>query len=1056
MRNLKKTFACIIVICFVIFSYNGSICANEDFFIEGTSDAGHLENEESDAEMEIEDENTYPDIIEDSEFENSDFLEIIDTETEIQEEEEEETEISDRDNDDAAEQEGISPDIYIEKVEEISDLSVKEYGSDSVEVIQAESFEEYACYASELIASSENMRVMSSDESDYFYLKRLILRLGYGTFDYGQFSPETVIIGLDGTYIMQFSTSSDTECAYEKISRMENVDYVEPDRIFSIEDYSIKQKRDFSAEEYHYKHLSWGIFNLGVDEYAFEASDTDRSITVAVVDSGIDGDHPWLAGHIAPNGYDFEDNDNYPEDGDGHGTHVAGTVVDCTQGLNVMILPVRVADDSGEGSLINVANGITYAVRQGAKVINLSMGGDHSITVDNAINSAVASGSVVCIAAGNESQNTSRVCPAHMEKEGVICIAACDENEKRAYFSNYGAALDVIAPGVNIYSSYLNGTYEYLDGTSMAAPHIAGLCAMLRLVNPDIGPEGTESVLKSYCRDLGAAGRDDYYGEGIPVLSSTITDITNCSITLSQTEFVYNGAEIKPEITIKDGSRTLKEDTDYTLTFSDNVNVGTGEVLIQGKGRYDHSVKYSFVIKKADNVIIAMDMVLDSSAVSQTVGINASAGGNAKLEYQSDNSSISVNSEGYLYIPANYTGKAYITIRALATENYNETVKKISVTVQKSQENPDQAESENSDQNHQNGGEEKYFEYSVKNGEVIITGYNGTDSSVTIPFEIGGYPVTSIGSYGFTMNENLKQVTIGNNIKMIGDNAFFYCNNLEKAVIERNVDSIGNFAFYGCERLSEIYISDSVRTIGNFAFGECGRLKNITAMGRNTVVGENVFAGNAEGCVIKGYESSSFHKFAQSAGILFQFVDGKKDNIITASDAVKISSDKRQTFSLKAKALDGSGMKYSSNNKKIKVSSSGKVTIPKNFVGKAVIIIYSSETMNYKSMQKAVTVTVNPSSTKLLSAVNKKGRKLSLKWKRNSIGRGYEIQYSVNKNFKGKKETKKIRKNTVTSVTLKGLKKNKKYYVRIRTWKNVKGKIYYSKWSSTISRQIKK
>ena len=175
-------------------------------------------------------------------------------------------------------------------------------------------------------------------------------------------------------------------------------------------------------------------------------------------------------------------------------------------------------------------------------------------------------------------------------------------------------------------------------------------------------------------------------------------------------------------------------------------------------------------------------------------------------------------------------------------------------------------------------------------------------------------------------------------------------------------------------------------------------------------------------------------------------------NVITAKSATKVASTKAQSFQLGAKAKGGAKLTYKSNNKSVTVSQSGKVTIAKNFVGSATITITSGATKTYTKTIKRITITVNPAGTAFRSVYNGKGKKLKAYWKKNSRVSGYQLQYSPSKQF-----------TNVKTVTLKGanctgairskLTKGKTYSVRIRTYKKVGGKVYYSAWSK--SKQVK-
>lgn len=178
-------------------------------------------------------------------------------------------------------------------------------------------------------------------------------------------------------------------------------------------------------------------------------------------------------------------------------------------------------------------------------------------------------------------------------------------------------------------------------------------------------------------------------------------------------------------------------------------------------------------------------------------------------------------------------------------------------------------------------------------------------------------------------------------------------------------------------------------------------------------------------------------------------------NPITVKNVTKTMSTKAQTVKLGAKAKESAKLSYKSSSKSVKVDKNGKVTIAKNFVGKATITIATAPTKNYKATTKKVTVTVNPAGTKLTSVKNYKGKKLKASWKKNTKGTGYQVQYSTSSKFKSAK-TVTVKGYKSTSKTITKLTKNKKYYVRVRTYKTVSKVNYYSGWSNVKSITIKK
>ncbi len=271
----------------------------------------------------------------------------------------------------------------------------------------------------------------------------------------------------------------------------------------------------------------WGLDRVGAPT-AWAAGITGAGITVAVIDTGVDYLHPDIDANIWTNtreiagngidddnngfiddtrGWDFAYNDNNPSDVNGHGTHVAGTIAAENNGFgqtgvsfNAKIMPVKVLSDAGSGVFSNVAKGIRYAADNGADVINLSLGGTSgSFELLEAVRYASSRGSLLVMSAGNSSRTTPGF-PAAYASETGLAIGAVDINGTFASFSNQAGSAEidyVTAPGVNVYSLSPNNAYRSLSGTSMAAPHVAGVAALLLSYRPELTPVQLESLLIS-------------------------------------------------------------------------------------------------------------------------------------------------------------------------------------------------------------------------------------------------------------------------------------------------------------------------------------------------------------------------------------------------------------------------------------------------------------------------------------------------------------------------------------------------------------------------------
>ncbi|MFH1509423.1 MAG: S8 family serine peptidase [bacterium] len=282
------------------------------------------------------------------------------------------------------------------------------------------------------------------------------------------------------------------------------------------------------------------------------------SVVVAVVDTGVSYENyggykkaPDFAGTNFTSGYDYINGDAHPNDDNGHGTHVSGTIAQATNNnlgtagiaFNTTIMPVKVLDDVGWGPISAVADGINYAVNHGADVINLSLGGSYSATLKSAIDHAISHNVIVVAAAGNGGGDSigDPTLDYPASHSGVIAVGATRYDATRASYSNYGSALDIMAPGGDT-SVDQNGdghgdgiiqdtcntsacttfSYQFWQGTSMATPHVSGAVALM--LAKGIAPANIWTTIKNTATDLGAAGRDNKYGYGLINISAALNN----------------------------------------------------------------------------------------------------------------------------------------------------------------------------------------------------------------------------------------------------------------------------------------------------------------------------------------------------------------------------------------------------------------------------------------------------------------------------------------------------------------------------------------------------
>jgi type VII secretion-associated serine protease mycosin len=285
-----------------------------------------------------------------------------------------------------------------------------------------------------------------------------------------------------------------------------------------------------------YRGEQWALDRLKAEDTW--STGAGAGITVAVIDSGVAGKHPDLAGRVVQ-GIDYVTaGGNGTADGNGHGTHVAGivgAVANNRAGIaglapGVKILPVRVLGNDGSGWNSDIAQGIVYAADHGAAVVNLSLGGSVASTaLRDAVRYAVSRNVVVVAAAGNARADGSPTSyPAAFPD--VIGVAATDSADHVATFSNAGSYVDVAAPGVRILATYPVDRYAYLSGTSMASPYVAAAAALVKAAKPALTPAQVASALQSTAGDLGPAGRDNDFGYGLVNPRAAVCTVVDCTV----------------------------------------------------------------------------------------------------------------------------------------------------------------------------------------------------------------------------------------------------------------------------------------------------------------------------------------------------------------------------------------------------------------------------------------------------------------------------------------------------------------------------------------------
>jgi len=308
-----------------------------------------------------------------------------------------------------------------------------------------------------------------------------------------------------------------------ELARDANIEYVEPD--------FIAQALGTSNDPYFVQGSQWHLSKIQAPT-AWDTTTGSSTQVVAVIDSGVRASHPDLVGKVMV-GYDFVANDNDANDENGHGTGVAGTLSPrsnnqigvCGVAWANPILPVRVLDANGSGNYSAIANGIIYAADRGAKVINLSLGGTSSSrALQDAINYAWNKQCVIVAAAGNNGSNVAFY-PAACTN--VVAVSATNASDTRPTWSNFGSYVDISAPGVDILSVYGTDQYAAWNGTSFSSPVASGVVALMAAANSTLTNVLLVDLLIKNSDDVGALGKDVYYGSGRVNANRAVTAAKN-------------------------------------------------------------------------------------------------------------------------------------------------------------------------------------------------------------------------------------------------------------------------------------------------------------------------------------------------------------------------------------------------------------------------------------------------------------------------------------------------------------------------------------------------
>ncbi len=449
-------------------------------------------------------------------------------------------------------------------------------------------------------------RLLVKYRSESFKSQKRELLAAFNAYDAGELQDT-------GVHILQLPETANEEAVAAIFAGQPEVEFAELDRVLAPDD-MIPNDPNYSSE--------WHLTKIAAPA-AWSTTTGTGNVVVAICDTGVDGTHPDLAAKMVP-GWNVYDNNSNTSDVYGHGTKVAGTVAASTnnsQGVaavawGCMIMPVRVSNASGSATLSAIANGITYAANNGARVANVSYKATGSATVSSAASYMQSRGGVVTVSSGNYGQFD-----ATADDPYLLTVSATDPSDNIYSWSDTGNNIDVAAPGT-VYTTLRGGGYGSASGTSFSAPIVAGIAALALSTNLNLTGAEVQQRITQYADDKGAPGWDTSFGYGrVNALRSVNGagggDTTAPSVAISSPS---NGNTVSGTVTVQ-------------AAASDNVGVASVSFKVDGNQQaVDTTSPYSFswnttTVANGSHTLTATatDAAGNSASSSVSVTVNNSA-----------------------------------------------------------------------------------------------------------------------------------------------------------------------------------------------------------------------------------------------------------------------------------------------------------------------------------------------------------------------------------------------------------------------------------------------
>lgn len=452
-----------------------------------------------------------------------------------------------------------------------------------------------------------------------------------------------------------------SEADAKQLAADSSVDYIEQNGVFTIADEGVQENPP-----------SWGLDRIDQEELPlddlYHYPNQGSGVTAYILDTGINLQHEEFADRLVE-GYDVISPGGDADDCNGHGTHVAGTVGGTDTGVakNVSLSPVRVLDCGGSGSFDGIIDGIEWATQDasGPAVSNMSLGGQYTQTVNDAVDASVAAGLTNVVASGNDSSDACNYSPA--SAQGAISVNSSESNDSASGFTNFGSCTDFYAPGGNIYAPWIGGSnaYNTISGTSMASPHGAGVAAQYLAANPDAGPDeirselvsnATEGVISNPNGDnlllnnsfIGSGDPDDGFSVSVDPSSGEIDAGESVTATIEtetttgdaqEVSLSHSGAGDDVTVDFADETLTTGESTEVTFTAEESAADEAHSISLTATGDVERSATFDLTVGEEEE---PSDCISENTASQALPAINFTTS-NVSIDCADAGSTVTVN-----------------------------------------------------------------------------------------------------------------------------------------------------------------------------------------------------------------------------------------------------------------------------------------------------------------------------------------------------------------------------------------------------------------------------